>query len=161
MPHPDQWQELAHLEAKGESICQNQSRALEDEVCVVEQDSTHHRVHLLLRLLLIHQTPLPRVEVLGAHVLDLASGLGVAHHDRDPETQPLHLVEPGVDRWTDPVYHIVEEVHELCDRVGVGFQLHILDEPIECHLPVEFCEGDWVLKACAGRCAGAGAAGWL
>ena len=58
--------------------------------------------------------------------------------------------------WTHPVPSVLEKVHEVCDRVGVGLHLHILDEPIESDLSVEFCEGDGVLWACAG----AGAAGW-
>ena len=55
----------------------------------------------------------------------------------------------------NPVHHVLEKVHEVCDQVGVGLHLHVLDEPIERHLSVEFSEGDGVLWACAG----AGAAG--
>ena len=54
---------------------------------------------------------------------------------------------------TNPVHHILEEVHEICDRVGVGLQLDILEERIQGCLSVEFCEGDGLLWACAG-------AGW-
>ena len=81
MPPPDQWEELAHLEAEGEHVSQNQPGALPDEMCVVEEDCSHHRIQLLLQLLVIHEAPLPRVEVLGLHVLDLPGGMGVSHLD--------------------------------------------------------------------------------
>ena len=58
---PDEWQELGDLEAEGEDVCQNQSLTLADEVCVVEEDGSHHRIQLLLQLLMIHEPPLPRV----------------------------------------------------------------------------------------------------
>ena len=54
----------------------------------------------------------------------------------------------------NPVHHVLEKTHEVCDREGVGLQLDILDEPIQRHLPIEFCEGDAVLWA--GADAGAG-----
>ena len=39
-----EWQELAHLEAEGEDVGQNQPRALADEVCVVEENGSHHTI---------------------------------------------------------------------------------------------------------------------
>ena len=66
------------------------------------------------------------------------------------ETQSLHLLEGGVNGWTHPVHHVFEDVHEVCNRVGVGLQLDVLDEPIDCRLSIEFCEGDGVLWACGG-----------
>ena len=86
--------------------------------------------------------------------------MGIAHLDRDAEAHPLHLVERSVNDWTHPVHHAFEEVHEVCDRVGVRLQLHVLDEPIERHLSVKFCQGDGALWACAGRGADADAGGW-
>ena len=44
--------------------------------------------------------------------------------------------------WTDPIHHVFVEVHEVSDRVGVGLHRHVLDEPLERHLPIEFCDGD-------------------
>ena len=88
---------------------------------------------------MVNKTPLARVEVLGFHILYLSCGVVVPHLERDPEAQPLHLVEGGVTDWTHAIHHIFEKVHEVCDRVGVGLQLHILDERGERHLPVEFC----------------------
>ena len=57
---------------------------------------------------------------------------------------------------TNPIHHVLEEVHEICDRVGVGLQLDILEEPLQRCLSIEFREGDGVLRACAGAGAGAG-----
>ena len=49
---------------------------------------------------------------------------------------------------TDPIHHVREELHEVCDRVGVGLQLDILEEPIQRCLPIEFREGDgWFGRA--------------
>ena len=96
---------------------------------------------------MIDQAPLPRMEVLGALILDLPSGMGVAHLDRDPEAVPLHLVERGVHGWTHSVHHVLEKVHEVCDRVGVGLHLHILDEPVERHLSVNSVK----VMGCFGR----------
>ena len=62
--------------------------------------------------------------------------------------------------WTRSVHHVLEEVHEFCDRVGMGIQVHVLAEPIERLLSVEFYEGEWVLWASAGRCAGGGVGWW-
>ena len=78
---PDQWEKLAHLEAEGEDVCQNQPRTLADEMCVVKEDGSHHSIQHLLQLLMVHKAPLPRVEVLGLHVLDLSGGVGIPHLD--------------------------------------------------------------------------------
>ena len=55
---------------------------------------------------------------------------------------------------TNPIHHVLEEVHEVGHRVGLGLQLDILEEPIQRCLSVEFGEGDGLLWACAGAGAG-------
>ena len=60
-----------------------------------------------------------------------------------------------MDDGANPVHHVFEEVREICDRVGVGLQLDILEEPLQRCLSIEFSEGDGMLRSGAG----AGAAG--
>ena len=100
--------------------------------------------------------------VLRAHICQLLGGVCIPYLDRDPEAEPLHLVEGAVNSWTDQIHHLLEEVHKVCDRVLVGLQPHILDQSIGCHLPVELGARDVVIWA-RGGCCGVGAVGdgWL
>ena len=59
-----------------------------------------------------------------------------------------------MDDGANPVHHVFEEVREICDRVGVGLQLDILEESLQRCLPIEFGEGDGMLRACAGAAGG-------
>ena len=90
------------------------------------------------------------------HILELLGGVGIPKPHRYPAAEALHSVEGGVNGWADAIQHILEEINELCDRVGMEFQLHVLELMIERHLAVEFGEGDGLLWA-SGRCRCAGA----
>ena len=54
----------------------------------------------------------------------------------------------------NPIHHVLEEVHEICDRVGVGLQLDILEEPLQRCLSVKLSEGDGMLRSGAGAAGG-------
>ena len=71
--------------------------------------------------------PLIRVEVLQAHLRELLREVGGANLDRYPEADSLHLVEGGLKDWAVASHHILEEMQELADWVGMGLQIHILE----------------------------------
>ena len=51
-----------------------------------------------------------------------------------------------------PILHIREKAHEVCDGVRVRIQLHVFVLVLEGHLPVELAERDGVLWASASYC---------
>ena len=155
---PDQRQILPHLEAEGESVCQHQPEALAEEVGVMQQDGFQHGLHLILQLLVVHYPPHLRVKYWG-HISITPWGVGVPNLDREQEAEPNRLVEGDVQDWTHPIHHVLKEVHEVCERVGLRPQLQILDEPIERHLAEKLYEVYGVFFACSGCCAGGAGAG--
>ena len=40
-------------------------------------------------------------------------------------------LESGMNNGANPVHHVLEKVHEICDRVRVGLQLDILEESLQ------------------------------
>ena len=100
------------------------------------------------------------MEVLRAHILDLAGLVAVPHLARHPPAQSLPLEEGGLHDLTHTVHTVLDEVHEIFERMCVPLQAHILNKVLEGPLPGELCERDGVLWASAGSCGAGAGAGW-
>ena len=92
----------------------------------MQLDGLHHRMQLHDQLL-VHQTPLHRLEVMAEQILNLRGRVAARNVHRNPEAVPLHLLEGGVLDWPHRVDHVLEYVLEECDMLGVGLLVRIID----------------------------------
>ena len=83
--------------------------------------------------------------VLWTHYWKQLSGESIPNLARYPENDSVTRADGSVSDNTHPMERVLEEVHEVSHRVGMGVKLQILDRPLEPHLPVEFAERDGVL----------------